>query len=544
MGIAVATITCAGETLAPGVDVLSLEIRKEVDRIPEARLVLRDGSVARREFVVSNAASFALGTKVQIELRYEGEVDEQVFEGLVVRHAVEARLEGSELRVELKDVAFKLTRQRRSAVHRGQKDEEVFRKLAGDAGLRVGKLDKTAVEHRELVQHHASDWDFLVARADVNGQVVIVDDGELSVRAMTAEAPVKARFEYGLDVIHEFELELDGGSQWAKIAGQAWDLAQQAVTEPIEAAQVKIAAGNLDVPSVAETLGGERCTLLLPSPLTDAELGPWADARLARSRLAQLRGRLVVGGRADIKPFDRVELGGVGERFDGALVVAGVMQRFDHDGWRTELLLGLSPEWFARTPDIEDVAAGGLLPPITVLQIGVVDAFEADPQDEQRIKVRLPAFDAEQGAVWARMARPDAGKDRGMVFWPEPKDEVVVGFLGGDPRQAVVLGALHGSVNLPPAAAGSPSEANGKRAIVSKAGTIIGFDDDKASLTIETPKKNTIVVDDDAETIKIADQHGNTITMDAKGITLTSAGDFKIDASGKVAIKGSAVDIQ
>ena len=43
----------------------------------------------------------------------------------------------------------------------------------------------------------------------------------------------------------------------------------------------------------------------------------------------------------------------------------------------------------------------------------------------------------------------DAGKQRGQVFWPEPGDEVVVGFLNGDPRQAILLGALHGKTNAP-----------------------------------------------------------------------------------------------
>jgi uncharacterized protein involved in type VI secretion and phage assembly len=142
------------------------------------------------------------------------------------------------------------------------------------------------------------------------------------------------------------------------------------------------------------------------------------------------------------------------------------------------------------------------------------------------------------------MARPDAGDQRGVVFWPEPGDEVVVGFVNGDPRQAIVLGALHGSAHAPPAAAGPPSEGNARRAIVSKAGTVIGFDDDKRSVTIETPGKNRVVIDDAARSITLADQHGNQITLDARGITLKSAGDLHLDASGDVVIKGSAVDVQ
>lgn len=544
MGLAVATIVSEGRALDPAVDILALEVHKALDRIPEARLTIRDGSVATRDFAVSNAAFFAPGKQVQIRLRYEGEVETQVFEGLVVRHTVEARRAGTELRIELKDATFRLTRGRRYATHRDQSDADIVQKLASRADLRVGTIDATSPAHKELVQYYASDWDFILARADVNGQVIIVDDGALSARAMSAASKARARLEFGLDTIHEFELELDTAQQWGELDAAAWDSSHQALADPVKAEELELAAGNLELAAVADKLGGGHCSLILPAPLIAEELGPWASARLARSRLSLHRGRVLIDGRADIKPFDRIELGGVGDRFKGEHLVSGVVQRFGREGWRTELVLGLSPEWFARAPDLAEAPAGGLLPPVTFLQIGVVDGFEDDPDGEKRIKVRLPGLDAEQGAVWARLARPDAGKDRGFSFWPEPDDEVVVGFLAGDPRQAVVLGALYGSVNTPPKDAEGPSEDNKLRAIVSKAGTTILFDDDKPAITVKTAKANTIVLDDDAEEVTITDQHGNKITMSSDGLKLESAGDFTIDASGKVVIKGSSVDIQ
>lgn len=544
MAVVVPTITSEGQALDPTVQLLSLEIRKELDRIPEARLVILDGSVAAREFAVSNTAFFAPGKAITIALRVGDDPDAQVFAGLVVRHAVEARDDGLALRVELRDAAIALTRRRRSAVYRDQRDDAVLRKLIGDAGLEVGAIDDTRAEHKELVQFYATDWDFLLARADVSGLVVVVDDGAVSARSMTAAARPKVTIEFGLDDVREFELEQDAAGQWSGVTGLAWDLAQQAPTQPVEAADTKTLGGAFDPAAVAGKLGGDAYTLHAPVPLAAAELQPWADARLARSRLSLLRGRIVVAGRADLRPFDRVELRGVGDRFDGPLLVSGVVHRVDLDGWRTELQIGLSPEWFARTPDIADPPAAGLLPPVGGLQVGLVGGFEADPDGEHRIKVRLAGLDSDDNAVWARVARPDAGKDRGFGFWPEPGDEVVVGFLAGDPRQAIVLGSLFGAVNAPPKAAGGPTEKNELRALVSRSGTEISFDDKKNALTLKTPKASTIVVDDDAEAITIKDLHGNTITMDKDGIKLESAGDFAVDAKGKVTIKGSAVDLQ
>lgn len=548
MGIPVATIKSGGKPLDPAIELMSVEIHRELNRIPEAKLVLLDGSVAKRKFELSDTAFFEPGKQIEIALRYEGDdADTVVFDGLIVRHAVENQAEGSVLRVELKDAAFKLTRQRKSAVFRKQSDDEAIRKLIGDAKLTVGELAAATPKHDELIQYYASDWDFIVSRADVQGMVVNVHLGAVSVQPVALAGQAKLKLDYGLGDVSEIELEIDAGQQWGEVSSVGWDLAQQQLTAPEPAKQPTIQvgkAGKLDAAAVAKKLGGDKYTLLHPAVLEQAELKAWADARLLRSRFALLRGRAVVAGNAKLAPLDTVELIGIGDHFNGKALVSAVIQRVDHDGWQTELRLGLSAEWFARQPDIAEVPAGGLLPPITSLQIATVAAFEADPKGEHRIKVKLPALDDQQGFVWARVARPDAGKERGQVFWPEPEDEVVVGFLDGDPRQAIVLGALHSSAKPPPAVVGNPTDTNDQRAIVSRAGSVIGFDDKKKTITIETPAKNKILVDDDAKAITITDQHGNTITMDSKGITLKSASDFMIDAAGKVTIKGSATDIQ
>lgn len=546
MSVPVVTVSSGGKKLGTGLAILSLEIRKEVDRVPEARLVVHDGSIASRKFELSDAPTFEPGAEVVIEIREEAasERDTQLFRGLVVRHAVESRDEGSELRIELRDPAIVLTRRRRSAVHREQTDDDIVRAMLDKAKLEPGTIDAGDVTHAALVQYNTTDWDFLASRADINGQLIVVDDGTVSLRSLAKPGEVVARFAHGLDEIFEVELELDASDQWAAAESLAWDAAEQAPTEAAEADDMPATVGKFDVAEVATKLGGDRLTLVLPGSAAAEELAPWASARLARSRLALCRGRLVVPGRADILPFDRIELEGLGQRFAGPLLVSAVIQHYDRDGWRTELRLGLSPEWFARAPGIADVPAGGLVPPIAGLQVGLVHALADDPQGEHRVEVMLPAFNDKDTAVWARVARPDAGKDRGIVFWPEVGDEVVVGFLADDPRQAIVLGSLHGAKNTPPKPALGPTDDNNHRAIVSKSGTTIAFDDEKKSLTLTTPGNNKIVIDDDAKSITLADEHGNTFTLDKHGITLKSAKDLKIDAAGKIEIKGTSVDIQ
>lgn len=535
----VATITSDGKTMDPTVELMSLEIRKELDRIPEAKLVVLDGDPAAREFPVSDSGFFNPGKKIVIKLRYEGKADVQVFAGLVVRQSVQVGDDGTELHVELKDAAVAMTRQRRGLVMFKSSDADVYRKLIGRSKLSEGTIAATKVKHPQIVQYNATDWDFLLSRADVNGQLVFVDDGKVSIVAMTASPSQTVALEWGLDEISELELELDGSGQFAEVTGNAWD-PEQLAPSTATGERFEPRLGDTAASTVAGKLGDSAYNLWLPGAAGEDELKAWAGARLARSRLSMLRGRVVVPGRSDIKPLFGLKLAGVGKRYNATLLVSAVTHTLDNDGWNTELQLGLSPDWFARKPDIEGPAAGGLLPPATTLHIGVVDSL-ADPDKLHRVRVKLPGLGNAVNAVWARVAMPDAGNQRGFNFWPEVGDEVVVGFFAGDPRQAVVLGALFGPKTAPPY---PPDDKNDLRALVSRDGNKLEFDDKKKAVTITTPGGRQIVISDDAKSITLTDPDGGSITLGDKGIELKTSKDVKIDAGGKVVIKGSAVDVQ
>jgi uncharacterized protein involved in type VI secretion and phage assembly len=552
MGVPVATISSDGRTLDSSIELLSLEIHRELNRIPEATLILLDGSLAERRFRVSDLAFFLPGAPITIALRYEEDPsDITVFEGLVVRHAVERSGDHSNLRIELKDQAFVLTRGRHSAVFRNTTDTDVFTSMIRNAGLNTGSIEPTTTKQLELVQYNATDWDFLVSRAEVLGLGVTVHRGEISVRRLGLGSP-RRRLDHGIDDVSEISLEIDGSHQWAAISGIGWDLTNGKATAPEAAKQPEVQVGNLNAPTLATALGGEQEILLHPAVFQPGELKDWASARLLRSRFAMLRGRAMVAGDASLEPLDTVEILGVGDRFNGKALVSAVTHTLDENGWKSELRLGLPPEPFASRPDLADLPAAGLLPPLRGLQIATVGSLETDDQKQLRVQVLLPALPDDQGHLWARLASPDAGDGRGFVFRPEVGDEVVLGFLDDDPRQPVVLGALHSGRNPPPSPVEAPTESNDLRALVSRAGTRIVFDDDKPSLTIETTAdgkasgnyKNRIAIDESAKKITIEDQHGNAFVLADEGITLTSKGNITIEASKKVVIKGKSVDIQ
>jgi uncharacterized protein involved in type VI secretion and phage assembly len=224
--------------------------------------------------------------------------------------------------------------------------------------------------------------------------------------------------------------------------------------------------------------------------------------------------------------------------------VTGVRHVIDKGDWETTIQFGVDPEWFAETYTVGRPLAGALLPPIQGLQAGVVTKLEGDPDDDERIQVRIPIIHKDDDGAWCRLGTLDAGKDRGTFFRPEIGDEVVVGFLDNDPRHGVVLGMLHSGKHTSPEPA---KDDNHKKGYQSREKMKLTFDDEKKVVTLETPAGNKIVISEDEKKIHLEDQNGNKLTMDKDGIKIESikdivfqaaSGDMKADAKN-VELTGS-----
>ena len=76
---------------------------------------------------------------------------------------------------------------------------------------------------------------------------------------------------------------------------------------------------------------------------------------------------------------------------------------------------GVSPQSFSTKENIIDAPAGGLLPGLVGLQIGIVTDTGDDPDKEFRVKIKLPAITTGDATVWARLCAPDAGPINGAI---------------------------------------------------------------------------------------------------------------------------------
>ncbi len=135
-------------------------------------------------------------------------------------------------------------------------------------------------------------------------------------------------------------------------------------------------------------------------------------------------------------------------------------------------------------------------------------------------QVRVSRLDLPEGneTDWLRVMTPFASDGAGALFSPDPEkgDLAVLAFHG---RKPVVLGFLYGGK------AAMPTKKPEEKIIKTK---------DGSSLTL---------IDGEDAGIVLADKHENRIAMTKDGITLTSKGDIKIEASGTATIIGKTVEL-
>jgi uncharacterized protein involved in type VI secretion and phage assembly len=441
----------------------------------------------------------------------------------------------------IKDKAVRMTTGRRSRVWADTTDSDAVREIVEAAALTVGSLPDTQPAHRALVQFDATDWDFLLSRADALGLVAVVRDGVLSLKPMALAAAATRTFSFALGGISDMRFEIDAAGQAARVCGLAWDPGALAAADPADAAELSLAQGRIGRAAVGDELrsGPELITHMVAMPAAETQC--WASGRMARLRLALIRGRIGVGGLADLEPMEVASLDGFGDRIDGDALITGLRHRLDAQGFATDIQFGLSPEPVGRLADIADMPAAGLLPPLSGLQLGIIASADADPENEARVQVKVPAIAADPPApLWARIAAPDAGDRHGFCFFPQEGDEVVLGFLADDPRHPVVLGRLHGSRNVPPDGFTDAT----RKGIVAKSGALIGFSEAaKPSVTVSTPGGHRVVLDDEAGSLTLSDSNGNTVKLSQDGIAIASASDLTLDAKGVIKITGVKIDL-
>ncbi len=535
-------ITVDGSPLDTSIQIVSIEIWSGVNRLPRARLVISDGSAADEDFPISDGSSLIPGVTLAIAMGY-GSSPSTVFSGVIHRQGIEATRNGpSRLVVEATDKAMAMTLARANAVFQNTTDSAVCQKLIGDAGL-TAQVTATSTQHEAIVQYYASPWDMVVMRAQANSMVVTVNDATVTVAPPDTSGTPVLTLTFGQSIL-DMRLEMDASTQFSASAIQsyAWDPGTQQMVQSSSASADVSTPGNISSTTLSQVFNVGSYLQQTGGEMVAAELSDWSSAELMKNQLSKIRGQIRFQGSALVAPGKMVALAGLGARFNGNGFVSAVDHRLHEGLWTTTVDIGLSPAWFSDVAQrIAAPGASGQLPPLNNLQSGVVKQIDQDPDGEYRVLVTLPLLQTSDG-VWARFGAFYASNGIGVNFYPEIGDEVVLGFLGGDPRYPVILGSLYSKANPPPypPQSGGDGAPNNTKSVMSKAKLHIDFIESDPQLLVTTPAQQNLCLNDKNKSVTLADANGNSITLDSNGITLKSASDITLNASGSIKMTADA----
>ncbi|GAB4477577.1 MAG: hypothetical protein OHK0057_27440 [Thermoflexibacter sp.] len=510
---------------------ISVYVNKEVNKIPYAEIVISDGGVSEyTPFEESEKTAFAPGSEVEILAGYKS-VEKSIFKGIIIKHSLRLKVSQkpqTELVVECRDEAVKMTVGRKTEVFTEKKDSEIISQIIGTYSNLKKDIEATETKYAEMVQYDTTDWDYLMTRAEKNGMLVIVNDGKVSVKKPKLGAP-KIEVVYGQSM-SRFHGEIDARTQLSKVQSFGWDAATHALVtgnaQPFsDDSQI---AGNLTKSKLASVVGLSSYKLQNPIQATVKMLQDEASSKMMRSSLSRIRGKVAFLGTDEVLPGDVIELKGLSKRFNGKVFCGGVEHTIQSGEWKTEVLMGLSAEMKIEPKDMDEQ------PHMRGLHIGIVMQVHEDKEGQHRIKVKIPILQKDNIGLWARLGSFYASNQFGCFFLPEVNDEVIVGFLNDDAQNPVILGSLYSKKNAPPLTA---EKENNKKQIITRSKISITFDDKDKILEITTPEKNTITLDDKEGKITIVDKNKNQIEMSKDGVKMDIAKDLTIKAKGNIAVE-------
>lgn len=523
------SIAINGKPINDQYSILAIHVENEVNSIPYARVQILDDT----DLAISNSGDCVPGNKISIDIGYQGKGNKRVFNGVIVKQALNISTDkGAIVNIECRDLAIRMTIGRKNALFQNKSDSDILSDIISNYALDKA-IAATSYKFSSLMQYNVSDWDFILARAGVNGQVVTVDQGKITIQKPdTTQKPV-LNVGYG-DAIIKLDIAMDAATQLNDVQYTSWDMQTQSVLQADGTDPKLTLLGNIGCKNLASVVAPPQVRYQAAASSNKQTLQTRADAVLIGSQLSKITGKVLFIGNALIKAGALIELSGLGNRYNGNAFVSSVKHNVGNGNWYTEVQLGLSPEWSTDTQPLSDVSG------LTGFQNGFVMQVDNDPDNGFRVLIKIPLITNETG-VWARMVNPYASNNAGFFFYPEVGDEVLVGFLNNDTNSPVIVGSMYSNKKTPPF---TPNSANTNKAIVTKSKLGITFDDVKKTTRINTPANNEITVDDDSQSISIRDQHNNSIIMSSSGIAIKSSSAIQFSAVGDISINANGGNIK
>jgi uncharacterized protein involved in type VI secretion and phage assembly len=426
-------------------------------------------------------------------------------------------------------------------------DSDIASRLAGNAGLSAS-VEATSVQYEYLVQWQQTDMEFLLERAERIGYEVYQSEGNLVFKPAPTGGSSAFTFAYA-DNLMRFQPRFSITGQMNTVKVRGWDMKKkEAFTGEATPAGVQGGMGKTGAAQAQSALGLNVTEYVTDgSTVSAADAANVAQAIASRVNCAFFEADGECTAAPGLRPGMVITISNVGTRFSGNYRVSGVQHQWSQEGFSTRFtVLGRNGHSLAQAMNAPPVRRR-----IDGLMVGIVSNIN-DADGLGRIRVKLPTLGGSEEieSFWARVAMPMAGPQRGMMFYPEVNDEVLVGFEDGDPAHAVVVGSLWGGRDKPPLAS-ADLQASGKikqRIIKTKVGHEILIEDTQGSEKIQIKDKigAIVLLDSNSKFIHVKDSAGNEIKLDGQGnsVLVKSKGAMTIEATNALTIKAASISMQ
>lgn len=191
---------------------------------------------------------------------------------------------------------------------------------------------------------------------------------------------------------------------------------------------------------------------------------------------------------------------------------------------------------------------------------GLATASVVSIEDDGTYRLHIHGMsgqDDDDRSAPARVMTPMAGASRGIHFFPEKGDEVIVGFQSDGANTPIILGAVWNRDAQAPSQARQSAD-NDVRTIVSRSGHELTFDDaaNRGKITLRTAHGHYLELDDTVGGYKVtlASAGGRTVEFDDIGqklsiqtptsqITMQEPGAMSIESSVSISISAPSITI-
>lgn len=530
------TLKVDGTVIKDSYGIASININHSINLISVADIQLRGNvDIGNNRMPLTDDDDFIPGKSIEITAGYGDGGETSIFKGIIVKHSLEISADvGYIFKLTCKHAAVKMTFNQKEELFKDKTDDSIIKLILSDYSLNCN-VDSCSIQNEMVFQKLATDWDFVLARAEFNGFVITMDKDSMNIGKPRFNEPAVLNIAIG-DSLISFDAELNGENQPASLETTSWDPKTQAMLKSTAEEPSLNEQGTIAAKDLPSKLPQSKLSINTAVPMSTDELKSWADASLLSKRMNAVKGQVKFIGNGEVKTGDIIELMGVGKKFSGKAYVSQVTHSFDNGSWNTVVKFGLDYAPVSRKTDFSYPPALGQIPAIQGLQIATVKQLISDPASKYRILLDFPTNATNATGVWARMATFYASSEFGASFYPSVGDEVIVGFLENDPRHPIVLGAVYSEANKPPA---FPLDDNNYvKSIITKTKLSLSFDDEKKIIQIKTPGGNSVILSDDAKSIELKDQNNNIIKMANDGITISSDKDINIKAQGNIVLNG------